>query len=278
MADEDKDDDDDTDGRWEVLLCIHSPSVQFSVASLFPSHIFPRCLGAGELHTRLRRLSHWLLHTLHSLHPSQPPSTAAQWEDEHVSRYIACVCRLVDVTHWINQSEATAPASLHEDVSQLIWETSSGLMFRCISCSADCTNLPWPCLLPWYRHINNFGKRGDGEVAAVDFCHRQSKSRTQSPVSISHTQNGFICCQWECFSGAAVHGTLRMVLVLLWNLEITPQRVTNSELRCKWNTHLLFKILCFSSLLFFIDGINTNRQWDWRWKCPIFKNKKLRVT
>lgn len=60
----------------KALLWVHSPSVQFSVASLFPSHILPRCLGAGELHSRLRCFSHWLLHTVHSLHSSQPPSTA----------------------------------------------------------------------------------------------------------------------------------------------------------------------------------------------------------
>lgn len=61
---------------WQVLLWVHSPSVQFSVASLFPSHILPRCLGAGELHSRLRCLSHWLLHTVQTVHSSQPPSTA----------------------------------------------------------------------------------------------------------------------------------------------------------------------------------------------------------
>lgn len=79
-------------GRWsswwwwwyptwrKALLWVHSPSVQFSVASLFPSHILPRCLGAGELHSRLRCLSHWLLHRVHSLHSSQAPSTTA-WDD-----------------------------------------------------------------------------------------------------------------------------------------------------------------------------------------------------
>lgn len=42
----------------KALLWVHSPSVQLSVASLFPSHILPRCLGTGELHSRVRCLSH----------------------------------------------------------------------------------------------------------------------------------------------------------------------------------------------------------------------------
>lgn len=68
--------------RWfwverTALLWVHSPSVQFSVASPLPSHILPWCLGGGELHSRLRCLSHWLLHRVHSLHSSQAPSTTA---------------------------------------------------------------------------------------------------------------------------------------------------------------------------------------------------------
>lgn len=62
----------------KALLWVHSPSVQFSASSLFPSHILPLCLGAGELHSRRRCLSHWLLQMVHSLHSSQPPSTATR--------------------------------------------------------------------------------------------------------------------------------------------------------------------------------------------------------
>lgn len=63
-----------------VLLWVHSPPVQLSVSSPFPSHALPLYLGAGELHSRLLCLSHWLLHTVHSLHSSQPPSTATRQE------------------------------------------------------------------------------------------------------------------------------------------------------------------------------------------------------
>lgn len=96
------DGDDDALARRKALLWVHSPSVQFSVASLFPSHIFPRCLGVGELHPRLRCFSHWLLHTVHSLHSSQPPSTAARGQ-VHVRTE-----RLTDTLHVSANTEERA--------------------------------------------------------------------------------------------------------------------------------------------------------------------------
>lgn len=55
---------------------MHSPSVQFSDSWLRPSQCLPPFLGAGAAHSRTLRCSHSGLHTDHSLHTSQLPSTA----------------------------------------------------------------------------------------------------------------------------------------------------------------------------------------------------------
>jgi len=54
---------------------MQSPSVQFSDSWLRPSQYFPPFRGAGAIHSRTLKCSHSGLHTDHSLHTSQFPST-----------------------------------------------------------------------------------------------------------------------------------------------------------------------------------------------------------
>lgn len=54
---------------------MQSPSVQFSDSWLKPSQYFPPFLGGGAIHSRTLKCSHSGLHTDHSLHTSQFPST-----------------------------------------------------------------------------------------------------------------------------------------------------------------------------------------------------------
>lgn len=65
----------DQEGDWRYPLCVQKPPVQLSVATATPSHSRPPCLGSGAVHSLLRCLSQSELHTDHSLHSSQPPST-----------------------------------------------------------------------------------------------------------------------------------------------------------------------------------------------------------
>lgn len=60
---------------WCYPLCVQRPPVQLSVATATPSHSRPPCLGSGAVHSLLRCLSQSELHTDHSLHSPQPPST-----------------------------------------------------------------------------------------------------------------------------------------------------------------------------------------------------------
>lgn len=54
---------------------MQSPSVQFSDSWLTPSQYLPPLRGGGAMHSRTLRCSHSGLHTDHSLHTSQLPST-----------------------------------------------------------------------------------------------------------------------------------------------------------------------------------------------------------
>lgn len=56
-------------------LWVHRPPVQLSVARATPSHSRPPCLGSGAVHSLPRCLSQSELHTDHSPHSLQPPST-----------------------------------------------------------------------------------------------------------------------------------------------------------------------------------------------------------
>lgn len=60
----------------KVLPRMQRPSVQFSDSWLRPSQNLPPFLGAGAVHSRIRRCSHSGLQTDHSLHTSQLPSTS----------------------------------------------------------------------------------------------------------------------------------------------------------------------------------------------------------
>lgn len=69
-------------------LCVHRPPVQLSVASAAPSHSRPPCLGSGAVHSLPRCLSHSSLHTVHSLHWPQPPSTKIRYKHKGMMHII----------------------------------------------------------------------------------------------------------------------------------------------------------------------------------------------
>ncbi len=79
---------------WERCypLCVQRPPVQLSVARATPSHSRPPCLGSGAVHSLLRCLSQSELHTDHSLHSPQLPSTEGVRHKYKCLRMQRCTC------------------------------------------------------------------------------------------------------------------------------------------------------------------------------------------
>lgn len=75
-------------------LCVQRPPVQLPVARATPSHSRPPCLGSGAVHSLPRCLSQSELHTDHSVHSPQLPSTEGNRYKYRCLRSQGCTCTM----------------------------------------------------------------------------------------------------------------------------------------------------------------------------------------